>query len=177
VLCVDEKTGIQALSSKAPEKPVKRGQTRKIEFEYGRNGTVSLMASFNTRDGEVVGKCIERNNSATFISFVDDLMKRYPKGKKLYLVLDNGSSHKSKATKAFLERHKKRVQAVYLPVHASWLNQVEIWFSVLSRKCLKTYRPSSRASLKAHIEKFIERHNRYNKYPYRWTYTGQPLAA
>jgi transposase len=177
VLCVDEKTGIQALASKAPEKPVKRGQIRKIEFEYGRKGTVSLMASFNTQTGEVVGQCIESNNSETFIAFVTKLMEHYPAEKKLYLVLDNGSSHKSKATAAFLERHKDRVQAVYLPVHASWLNQVEIWFSVLSRKCLKTARFSSQDKLRTHIEKFIARHNQYDKHPYRWTYTGQPLTV
>jgi transposase len=178
VLCLDEKTGMQALERIAPDKPAKSGMVRKIEFEYKRHGVANLMASFNTRTGEVVGKCIDSNNSATFIEFVKDLMEHYPKAQygKLYLVLDNGSSHTSHETQAFFAKNKRLVP-IFLPTHASWLNQIEIWFSVLSRKSLKHYTCTSAAALKKHIMDFIGYYNRYNKHPYRWTFKGQPLAA
>lgn len=174
VLCLDEKTGIQAKERIAPEKPAKRGQIRKVEWEYKRHGTVSLMASFHVRTGEVVGRCIESNNSTTFIAFVRELMQRYPKG-KLYLVMDNGSSHTSGETQRFLKKHR-RLEPVYLPTHCSWLNQIEIWFSVLTRKSLHNVNFLSNESLVKQITDFITYHNRYLKHPYRWTYSGQPLA-
>jgi len=178
VLCLDEKTGIQALERIFRDKPVKEGQIRKIEFEYKRHGVANLMASFDTRTGEVFAKCIESNNSATFIAFLKELMKFYP-GKqygKLYLILDNGSSHTSKETAAFLAKHKRLVP-VFLPTHASWLNQIEIWFSVLSRKCLYKMSFTSDVALKNHIMDFVGYYNHHGKHPYRWTYKGQPLVG
>jgi transposase len=175
VLCLDEKTGIQAKEQIAPAKPAGPGRVQKLEWEYRRHGTVSLMASFEVRTGKVVGRCIKSNDSKTFIQFLQQLLRLYPKG-KLYLVMDNGSSHVSQATREFMAKNR-RLKPVYLPVHASWLNQIEIWFSVLARKSLKHVSFPSQDALRKQIRDFIGYHNRFLKHPYRWTYDGQPLRA
>ena len=182
VLCLDEKTGIQALKRKAPTKPVRRGQCQRTEFEYKREGTASLLAAFEVKTGHVQGRCIsglfdERNDSATFIDFVTDLMERYPKKTcgKLYLIMDNGSSHTSVETASFLLSNEDSLVPVFLPVHASWLNQVEMFFGVLSRRALKNVSFESVPALIARIMGYIAHHNNYKKHPYKWTKTGQPL--
>jgi len=175
VLCVDEKTGIQALERKHPDKPTQPGRVRRREFEYKRHGTVSLLASFEVKTGKVVGECIQRNNSCAFIRFLRRLMKIYPKG-KLYIILDNGSSHKSKETKRFFDSHSRLVP-IFTPTHASWLNQIEIWFGALNRQALRGVSSGSREELRDRTLGYIDYHNRRRARPYGWTYTGQPLSS
>lgn len=174
VLCVDEKTGIQALERCHPARPPARGRVRRLEFEYKRHGTVSLLAAFEVHSGQVRGECIGSNNSETFIRFLKRLMRVYS-GTKLYLVLDNGSSHCSKMTRSFLKKHSELLVPVYLPTHASWLNQIEIWFSALSRHALRNTSFRSKEALRRQIRKYIQHHNMIAR-PYRWT-KGKPLKG
>lgn len=172
VICIDEKTSIQALERCQPEQPARPGSRRKVEFEYKRHGTVNLLAAFDVHSGEAVGECIDRNDSQAFIAFLLHLKKKY-RGEKLYLILDNGTTHRSKATTRFLARHECLVP-VFLPTHASWLNQIELWFSALTRQALKHASFASREALIERIILYIETHNRRCR-PYRWTKKGRPL--
>jgi transposase len=175
LLSLDEKTGIQAKSRKRPTRRAARGRRERREFEYVRHGTVSLMAAMNVTSGEVTGKIITRNNSAAFTDFLTEIDQTVPAGLNIYLVMDNGSSHTSKATKAWLAAHP-RFQVTYTPKHASWLNIVELWFSVLTRRLLRRGEFTSREHLAAKIIKFIATYNEQAK-PFRWSYDGRPLKV
>lgn len=175
VICIDEKTCIPARQRLHPDKPTRPGQARRLEFEYERHGTVHLIAALDVHTGRVIGECVDTNNSDAFIRFLCRLRRLYP-GEKLQFILDNGTTHKSRKTKKFLARHSWLGTTVFLPNHASWLNQVEIWFSVLSRQALRHASFSSRAQLIERIQSYIELHNEHCK-PYRWTATGETLRA
>lgn len=174
VISVDEKTSIQALERTRPEAPPRPHRHRRIEFEYKRHGVVNLIAAFTVHCGDVIADCIEKNDSAAFIRFIRRIMKAHPKG-KLYLVLDNGTTHRSKETAAFFAKHPRLVP-VFTPTHASWLNQVEIWFSLLSRQALRNVNFRSRAELRDRILQYVEEYNRSAR-PFKWTSKGQPLAG
>jgi transposase len=175
LLSVDEKTGIQAKSRKHPTRPVRAGRVARREFEYVRHGTVSLMAAMNVVDGTVHGKVINRNDSATFIEFLTEIDAQVPPDLDIYLVMDNGSSHVSKATKAWLAAHP-RFHVTRTPCHASWLNMIEIWFSILTRKMLRRGEFASREALAQKIIEFIGEYNAKAR-PFRWSYDGRPLKA
>jgi transposase len=175
LLSVDEKTGIQAKSRKHPTRPVARGRPARREFEYVRHGTVSLLAAMNVATGTVHPKIIERNNSVTFIEFLTELDRITPKRLTIHLVMDNGSSHTSKATRAWLAEHP-RFAVTYTPKHASWLNMIEIFFSILAKRLLRRGEFTSRQQLANKICKFITHYSRTAK-PFRWRYDGRPLAA
>lgn len=174
VISVDELTGVQALERKYPTKTTKRG-VRLVEFEYIRHGTIKMIASFVVHSGQVTAKFVDSNNSDAFIDFLDALQCAHPTG-KIYLILDNGSSHRSKKTTSYLAKHPRLVP-VYTPTHASWLNQIEIWFSALKRKSIYGVSYTSKEELQARILRYIEHHNLALARPYKWTYTGQPLSA
>jgi len=175
LLSVDEKTGIQAKSRKHPTHPVGRGRPARREFEYVRHGTVSLMAAMNVGTGTVHPKIIKRNDSVTFIDFLTEIDQTTPAHLRIHLVMDNGSSHTSKATAAWLAAHP-RFQVTYTPKHASWLNMVEIFFSILTRRLLRRGEFTSREHLANKILKFITHYSRTAK-PFRWRYDGRPLKA
>jgi transposase len=175
LLSVDEKTGIQAKSRKYPTTAVRSGRVARREFEYLRHGTVSLMAAMNVVDGTVLGKIITRNDSVTFIEFLTEIAAAIPRQLDIYLVMDNGSSHVSKATKAWLAAHP-RFHVTRTPTHASWLNMVEIWFSILTRKVLRRGEFATREALADKIIEFMCDYNDKTK-PFRWTYDGRPLKA
>jgi transposase len=176
VICVDEKTSIQALERLHPDIPACRRWRRRQEFEYVRHGTVHLLAGFNVRTGRVTADVLlTKNTSTAFIRFLKRLLAAYP-GRTLYLVLDNGSTHKSRETKAFL-RTEPRLVPVYLPTHASWLNQVEIWFSVLSRQMLRGASFTSRKALRCQLLTYVRIHNRHLAHAYDWSTKGKPLCS
>jgi len=176
VISVDEKTGIQALGRKSPDKPVARGRVAKREFEYVRHGTQSLLAAFVVHQGSVTAKAYDRHTHEEFLDFLKELAERFPE-KDLHLILDNLSVHKhSKVNDWLAEPQNKRITFHYTPTHASWLNQIEIWFSILSRKLLKRGIFSSKEELVEKTMEYIERYNEQAK-PFRWTYTGDVLAA
>jgi transposase len=175
LISVDEKTGIQAKSRKHRTRRAGRGRPERREFEYVRHGTVSLMAALNVADGTVRPKIIGRNNSETFLAFLTELDHDTPAHLRIHLVMDNGSSHTSKATRAWLAAHP-RFTVTYTPKHASWLNMVELVFSILTRRLLQRGEFVSREHLANKILKFFAHYNRTAK-PFRWTYDGRPLKA
>jgi transposase len=177
VLCVDEKTGIQALDRTQPVLPLKpHGKIRNLPFEYKRLGTTSLLAAFNVHEGEVIGKCESHHTHQEFLSFLKGLEKTYRnKGRSIHIVCDNYSAHKHKRVKEWIEG-QKNVFIHFTPTHASWLNQVEIWFSIMSRKVLKQGVFKSVKELIQRIEFFIKNYNETAK-PFAWTYTGHPLKV
>ncbi len=175
VICIDEKTAIAARSRKYPEQRLAPGRVARREFEYVRHGTVSIIAALNVHSGEILTETITRNDSTTFIGFLAMLDANTDPDLIIHLVLDNGSSHTSKATKKWLREHP-RFQTHYTPAHASWLDQAELFFSILTRRLLRRGEFTSREDLANKIENFVIAYNRTAK-PFRWTYEGRPLKA
>lgn len=172
---VDEKTCMQARSRTRATRPVRPGQPERREFEYVRHGTVSLMAAMNVITGTIHPKIITRNDSVTFIEFLTELADTVDPSKKIHLILDNGSSHISKATRAWIREHP-RFTVTYTPCHASWLNMIEIFFSILTRRILRRGDFSSRDDLIEKITTFIKIYNRTAK-PFRWSYDAKLLRS
>ncbi len=174
VLSVDEKTSIQALDRTQPLLPMKPHRIERLSHEYKRNGTASLLAALEVHSGQVRAEPIQRNNSVTFIRFLRRLLNVYPT-QDLYVIADNGSSHRSKKTRAWVAK-QKRLHLAFTPTHASWLNQIEIWFGILTRKVVRRGIFKSRQELVERLMNFIEAYNQEAQ-PFEWTYTGNPLAA
>jgi transposase len=175
LLSIDEKTGIQAKSRKYQTISVAPGRPARREFEYRRHGTVSLLAAMNVVDGTVLASIIERNDSVTFIRFLTEIDQMIDPRLDIRLVMDNGSSHTSKLTRGWLRAHP-RFHVHYTPTHASWLNMIEIWFSILTRKVLRRGEFYSRQHLAEKIIEFACDYDDKAK-PFRWTYDGRPLKA
>jgi transposase len=175
LISVDEKTGIQAKSRKHPQIPARPGRDARREFEYVRHGTVSIIAAMNVTTGEVIAERIHRNNSAAFIAFLAMLDQITPPHLRIHLIMDNGSSHTSRATRAWLAAHP-RFAVTYTPKHASWLNMIEQWFGVLTRRLLRRGDFTSRDDLDAKITAFTIRYNK-NARPYRWGYDADAEHA
>lgn len=173
VLCVDEKTAIQALGRGYPNKPMTPGYCEKIEFQYIRHGTKSLIAAFLVHKGTILGKCYDRHTNEEFVDFLNEIEKKFPSG-ELHIIVDNLSVHKHHRIKEWLEERDGRIKFHFTPTHASWLNQIELWFSILSRKILKRGIFNSREELVKKIMDFIEGYNKEAK-PFRWTYANEPL--
>lgn len=168
LISIDEKTGIQAKSRKHPSSPGRAGRDTRREFEYVRHGTISIIAAMNVTTGEVIAERIERNDSAAFISFLAMLHQMIPPHLPIHLIMDNGSSHTSTATRAWLAAHP-RFTVTYTPKHASWLNMIEQWFGVLTRRLLRRGDFTSRDDLEAKITAFTIRYNKHAR-PYKWSY-------
>jgi transposase len=175
VLSVDEKTAIPARSRRHPTKRCQPGQVERREFEYRRHGTACLMAALNVHTGEVLAADALRNDAANFIGFLEQIDRDTPDELTIHLVLDNGASHVARKTRAWLEAHPRFV-VHHTPKHASWLNQVELFFSILSRKLLRRGEFASRDELVSRIMGFIREHNRTAS-PFAWTYDGSPLKV
>jgi transposase len=171
VLSIDEKTGIQAKSRKHPTQGVQPGQPERREFEYVRHGTASLIAALDVATGKVTAGVVARNDSVHFIEFLDQLEASIDPALAIHLVIDNGSSHRSKATKKWLAEHSRFV-VHHTPVHASWLNQVEAFFSILTRKVLRRGEFDSRDDLVARMLAFIE-HRNQTAQPFNWVYDAK----
>jgi transposase len=175
LISVDEKTGIQAKSRKHPEISMRTGRDARREFEYIRHGTVSIIAAMNVTSGQVIAQRIDRNNSATFIGFLTMLEEMIDPRLHIHLIMDNGSSHTSKATRAWLATHP-RIAVTHTPKHASWLNMVEQWFSVLTRRLLRRGEFTSRDNLETKITAFTIRYNKTAR-PYQWSYDADAEHA
>jgi transposase len=173
VVCIDEKP-MQALSRKHPSRRNEDGSVRR-EFEYVRHGTCCLLASFDVATGEVLGRVVRRRTGDALVSFLDEVAARYP-GRQVHVVWDNLNIHKDGKVNrwvAFNLRHRGRFHFTYTPLHASWVNQVEIWFSILQRRVLRHGSFESYGSLKAAVLGFIARWNRIDAHPFKWTFTGR----
>ena len=168
VFCVDEKTAIQALDRTLPVLPLSPGRAERHGFEYIRHGTLSLLAAFDTRSGEVLGKTVARHTSAEFVAFLQDLIAHQPKGKEIHVILDNLSTHKTKKVAAFLEENPN-VTLHFTPTYSSWLNHVELWFAKIQRDVIARGIFESVAELSRKIMRYIKTYNEDAK-PVKWKY-------
>jgi transposase len=175
VWSVDEKTSIQAKARINPSKPAVPGYPERREFEYERNGTVVLFAGLNVHQGDVAGWVTDSTCSDNFVTFLWDLMDQTPDGTDLHCIVDNLSAHQTDQVAELLE-YNPRVHLHFTPTHASWLNQVELFFSILERRLLRRGEFSSVDELTGRIIAFIKDYNR-RAAPFRWTYEGRPLKA
>jgi hypothetical protein len=168
VLCVDEKTNIQPRKRATPTLPARAGEPVRVEHEYARDGVLQMFAAFNTRTGEVIGWNATRKRAQEFIAFLDLLDASFPESIAfIHLVLDNLRVHKSKAVKAWLQAHPRFVLH-FPPVHCSWMNQVEQWFSILARKALRLADFDSTLALDRHLHRYIQQWNE-KAHPFNWT--------
>jgi transposase len=174
VVSIDEKTGVQAKEPIRTEIAMEPGKPARREFEYRRHGTVALLAALLVHSGEVLGNVYERNSRVEFLDFLERLEREIPGGREVHAILDNLQVHKTAEVDAWLEAHP-RWTFHFTPTHASWLNQVELFFSILSRRLLRRGIFTSKADLRAQLLAFIERYNPTAK-PFAWTYGGKPLT-
>lgn len=173
VISVDEKTGMQALEPIRPTRPMQPGRPEKREFEYKRHGTLSLFAALLVHKGEVIAQTASQHTHAEFLEFLKRLHRQCSKRKHLHLIVDNLATHKHKKVKEWISKHP-RVHLHFTPTHASWLNQIELWFSILGRRLLKRGIFKSTEDLAQQVVNFIEDYNQTAK-PFAWTYAGKPL--
>jgi len=204
-VCVDEKPGIQALERKSPTQPMKPGVPERREFEYTRHGTQCLTASFEVATGRIVTPTVASTRDETdFADHIKRTVATDPEAGWIF-VCDNLTTHCSEALvllvavlcdlptgslgkkgktgvlksvasrKAFLTDASHRIRFVYVPKHTSWLNQVEIWFSVLVRRVIRRGSFTSKADLRKKLLDFVGYFNRTMAKPYKWTYAGRPL--
>ena len=168
VLCADEKTNLQPRTRLAPTHPAQPGRPVRVEHEYCRAGALNLFAAFDTRTGKVYGQCYSRKRQVEFIQFLEHLDREISTTiTRVHLVLDNLRVHKSKKVLAWLEAHP-RFKFHFTPVHCSWMNQVEQWFSILQRKRLSIEDFESKLDLSTKLLGFIDVWNRY-AHPFNWT--------
>lgn len=175
VLCVDEKSQIQALDREQPVLPMAPGVAERRTHTYTRHGTTSLFAALDIATGTVIGKCYKRHRATEFLNFLKEIDRHMPEGLDVHLVMDNYATHKTPAIKAWLAR-RPHWHIHFTPTSASWLNQVERWFAELTRKQLSRGVHRSTAALEADILAFIEAHNEAPK-PYKWVKSADEILA
>lgn len=168
VLCIDEKTAIQALDRRDPVLPLSPGRAERHGFEYVRHGMLSLYAALNVGTGQVEGMTAARHTSQEFVVFLDQVIASQPKRREIHLIVDNFSAHKTKAVEAWLEVHP-RVKMHYTPTYSSWLNQVELWFAKIERDCIARGIFTSTADLRRKLMQYIRAHNKHC-HPFAWSY-------
>jgi transposase len=166
VLSVDEKTQIQALNRTQPILPLRSGLPARQTHDYTRHGLTSLYAALEVASGAVIGTCTERHTGADFLRFLKILSRRY-RSRDLHVILDNSSTHKTPDVRAWMEAHP-RVHFHFTPTGASWLNMVEAWFSILTRKSVRRGSFDTVQALVRHIEQYIAHWNA-NPTPFVWT--------
>ncbi len=206
LVSTDEKTSMQALAPTGPTMPCKPGQVERREFEYKRNGTQVLTANFEVATGAVISPTIEHTRTEEqFAAHIERTINTNIDLKWIFIV-DQLNTHKSETLvrsiakicgveddlgkkgkcgilksmdtrKSFLEDYSHKVRFVYLPKHTSWMNQVEMWFSILSKRFLKRGVFNSTAELREKLLRFIEYFNETMAKPFKWTYTGKPLSG
>lgn len=175
VLCVDEKSQIQALDREQPVLPMAPGVPERRTRSYIRHGTTSLFAALDIATGAVIGKCYKRHRATEFLDFLKKIDATMPEGPDLHLVMDNYATHKTPRIKAWLAR-RPHWHVHFTPTSASWINQVERWFAELTRKQLQRGVHRSTTELEADIAAFIEAHN-HNPKPYKWVKSANQILA
>ena len=174
VISVDEKTQIQALDRTQAVLPLKENAPRRLTATYKRHGTVALIAALAVHKGAITAKTIEKNTAENFLGFLKELYKKYP-AKHLHIIADNLSVHKHTMVSKWIAS-KSRVTLHFTPTYASWLNQIEIWFNILTKDVLKGGVWKSKKQLTDQLMQYVKTYNEQRAKPFKWTYTGNPLT-
>jgi transposase len=168
VLCLDEKTSLQPRTRLSPTLPAKPGLPVRVEHEYERKGALNLFAAFDTRTGKVYARTAERKRQVEFIAFLEQVDREVPQSiTTLHLVMDNLRMHTGKQVQAWLAEHP-RFKFHHPPVHCSWMNQVEQWFSILQRKRFAIADFPDKAALAERLQAFVREWNEH-AHPFKWT--------
>lgn len=175
VLCVDEKSQIQALNRTQPMLPMGLGYVEGVTHDYKRHGTTTLFAALNIATGEVIAQCKRRHRHQEFLQFLKYIEHNVPQKLEVHLVVDNYATHKHAATKRWLALHP-RWHVHYTPTYASWLNQVEIWFNLITQRAIRRGSFSSVKELVKKIEAYLTNYNKHPK-PFIWTATADSIFA
>jgi transposase len=175
VVSIDEKTGIQAKAATRPDRQARRGKPARREHEYVRNGTQNLFACLRVHSGQVSGMPSKTRTRFDLVRFLDQLEAEIPAGQEVIAITDNLSTRTTQEVTDWLTAHP-RWRFVFTPKHASWLNQVEIFFSILARRLLKHGAFASEQDLAQQMLAFVETYNQTGT-PFQWTYTGKVLTA
>jgi transposase len=175
VLCVDEKSQIQALDRTQPMLPMRPGQAERRTHDYKRHGTTTLFAALDVKAGTVIGKCMKRHRASEFRRFLDAIESNVPADLDIHVIMDNASSHKTKLIGDWFAK-RPRWHRHFTPTSSSWINQVERFFALLSDQQIKRGAHRSTAELKAAIESYIEARNT-DPQPFRWTKSADDILA
>lgn len=175
VLCVDEKSQIQALDRTQPMLPMRPGQVERRTHDYKRHGTTTLFAALDIEAGTIIGKCMPRHRAAEFRKFLDAIERNVPADLDIHIVMDNASSHKTKLIRDWFAK-RSRWHRHFTPTSSSWINQVERFFALLSEKQIKRGAHRSTAELEAAIETYIKARNADPK-PFRWVKSADDILA
>ncbi|MCZ7565570.1 MAG: IS630 family transposase [Fimbriimonadaceae bacterium] len=175
VLCVDEKSQVQALERTQPVLPMGLGYVEGITHDYVRHGTTTLFAALNIANGQVFTQCKPRHRHQEFLSFLRHIDASVPKSLDVHLIVDNYGTHKHARVRAWLAR-RPRFHVHYTPTYSSWLNQVERWFGLITQRAIRRGSFSSVTDLRRQIERFVVEWNQHPK-PFVWTATAQSILA
>ena len=175
VLCVDEKSQIQALNRTQPVLPLRVGDVERRTSDYDRHGTTTLFASLDVATGSVIGRCFQRHRASEFLLFMREIEAAVPEDLDVHVILDNYSTHKTPAVKRWLLK-RPRFHLHFTPTHGSWLNQVERWFGLLTQRQLKRGSHTSVVQLRNAIDTFIEVTNE-NPKPFVWKKSADDILA
>lgn len=175
VLCVDEKSQIQALERAQPVLPMDFGQPERRTHDYIRHGTTDLFAALDTKTGKVLGKCYAQHRAREFKLFLREIDEGVPEGQDVHVILDNLSTHKTPEIKRWLARHP-RFHLHFTPTHASWLNLVERFFGLLTEHALRRGSHRSTRELRQAIDAYLDAHNDEPK-PFKWTKSADDVLA
>lgn len=167
VLCVDEKSQIQALERSQPVLPMKPGKVERRSHDYYRHGTLSLFAALDVASGKVIGQCRSSHTHKDFLAFLRKIERQAPKELDIHMVLDNYATHKTPAVKRWLAR-RPRWHLHFIPTHSSWLKQIERWFAKITQDSIRRGVFRSVPHLKKTIIQYIDAHNE-NPAPFAWT--------
>lgn len=173
VLCVDEKSQIQALDRTQPVLPMGLGYLEGITHQYQRHGTLTLFAALDLATGEVIAQCKKRHRHQEFLQFLNHIEANVPKELDIHLVVDNYATHKHPKVKAWLAA-RPRYQVHYTPTYSSWLNQVEIWFNIITQKAIRRGSFRCVKKLTENIDQFVKTYNS-NANPFAWAATADSI--
>jgi hypothetical protein len=178
VICADEKSQLQALARRHATVPAAPGRPALVEFEYRRGGTLAYLAAWDVHHARIFGRCEPKTGIEPFGRLVEQVMttEPYASAKAVFWIVDNGSSHAGQRSIDRLENTYENARLIHLPIHASWLNQIEIYFSILQRKALTPNDFVDLDALAARIAAF-ENHYRQIAKPFQWTFTRANLDA
>jgi len=175
VLCMDEKSSVQALDRTQPSLPMVPGRAQTMTHDYKRHGTTTLFAALDVLTGKVIGSCLPKHRHQEFLKFLRTIDREVPKGLDIHMILDNYATHKHPDVTAWLDKHP-RFQLHFTPTSSSWLNLVERWFRELTDKALRRGVFRSVPDLIAKIEAYLDATNA-DPTPFVWTATAESILA